>query len=154
ERARLRGADGAAHVRRNFAALAARVRTLGYERTARERAGDALLARYVMLHPAGFAVLDPGFVRATSREMASRMLAAVVAAIRRRRSLARRRSTERLRDALAEATFRGHTLGGCRFVAWRERILVLRELAGAAEPVQIAMPGASVSWDRRFRIDR
>ena len=45
----------------------------------------------------------------------------------------------------------GHTLGGCRFVAWRGRWLVLRELAAAAGPVRLS-PGASLLWDRRFAV--
>jgi tRNA(Ile)-lysidine synthase len=53
---------------------------------------------------------------------------------------------------IARVADRGHTLGGCRFVRWRERILVLRELARTAEPVRLT-PGASVAWDGRFRVE-
>ncbi len=41
-------------------------------------------------------------------------------------------ASTRLRLALAGAAEGGHVLGGYRFVAWRGRILVLRELAAAA----------------------
>jgi len=56
-----------------------------------------------------------------------------------------------LRGILADARRRGHTLGGCRFVHWRHRILVLRELARADGPVRLT-PGTSLLWDRRFRV--
>ena len=105
----------------------------------------------VMLHPAGFAVLDPGLMLAAPHEIAERVLSAIVATIGGKLYPARRERIARLREMLAEAPRRGHTLGGCRFVAWRERILVLRELAEAADPVRL-IPGASCLWDRRFRL--
>ncbi|HJU20481.1 MAG TPA: tRNA lysidine(34) synthetase TilS, partial [Stellaceae bacterium] len=40
---------------------------------------------------------------------------------------------------------------GCRFVHWRGRVLVLRELAHAAPPVRLA-PGTGRLWDRRFAV--
>jgi hypothetical protein len=57
----------------------------------------------------------------------------------------------RLRERLAEGGSRGHTLGGCRFVVWRERVLVLRELAAAAAPVRLS-PGEGLLWDGRFQV--
>src|SRR5579875_2659695 len=56
----------------------------------------------------------------------------------------------RLLAALAGGA-RGYTLGGCRFVRWRDGILVLRELARAAGPVRL-MPGTGCLWDRRFAV--
>jgi tRNA(Ile)-lysidine synthase len=103
------------------------------------------------LHPAGFAILDPGLISVVSREQAEQVLSAVAATIGGRPYAARRERVARLRDAIGGVGFRGHTLGGCRFVPWRQRILVLRELASAADPVRLA-PGASISWDRRFDI--
>ena len=41
-------------------------------------------------------------------------------------------------------------LGGCRFVPWRGRVLVLRELAAAAPPAPLDPGAAAVAWDRRF----
>jgi len=46
---------------------------------------------------------------------------------------------------------RARTLGGCRFIAWRGQILVLREPAMAAPPVRLD-PGMSVLHDRRLRV--
>jgi tRNA(Ile)-lysidine synthase len=148
ERSRLRNA-GTVPAGTNFAALHDEIRTLGGERVTQERRRDALFGRAVSLHPAGFAVMDPGLVLTAPHEIAVRVLGAVVAAIGGRTYPARRQRVARLREVLAEG--RGHTLGGCRFVAWRSRILVLRELADAAAPVQLT-PGASLLWDGRFKV--
>lgn len=148
ERSRLRSA-GALPTGADFAALCDEMRALGRERVTHERRRDALLARAASLHPAGFAVIDPGPVLTALHEIAERLLAAVVAAIGARTYPARRRRVGRLREVLAGG--RGHTLGGCRFVIWRARILVLRELAAAEAPVQV-LPGASLLWDGRFKV--
>src|SRR5262249_39430994 len=42
-------------------------------------------------------------------------------------------------------------LSGCRFVPWRQRVLVLREAAAASASVSLE-PGASLVWDRRFAV--
>jgi len=148
ERSRLRSA-GSVPAGADFAALHDEIRTLGGERVTQERRRDALLVRAVSLHPAGFAVIDPGLLLTSPHEIAERALAAVVATIGSRTYPARRQRVARLREVLAGG--RGHTLGGCRFVIWRARILVLRELAGAAAPVQLT-PGASLLWDGRFKV--
>jgi len=149
ERSRLRG-TGAVAVGADLVALLGSVRKLGHERGARERKYDQLLANTVILHPAGFAVLDPGLVLAPS-DIAERALQAVVAAIGGKPYPARRERVGRLRRILVGATRRGHTLGGCCFVHWRHRMLVLRELADAAGPMRLT-PGTRFSWDGRFSV--
>ena len=150
ERSRLRG-SGSVPADADFTALDRQIRTFGCQRVVQERRRDALLAHALTLHPAGFAVLDPGFVLATSPEIAERVLAVVAATIGGRIYPPRGRRVARLRERLAGGGRRGHTLGGCRFVMWRERILVLRELAAAAAPVRLN-PGESLLWDGRFRV--
>jgi len=151
ERSRLRG-SGAVPADADFTALVRQIRTFGCERVVQERRRDALLAHALILHPAGFAVLDPGFLLAASPEIAERVLAAVAATIGGRIYPPRGRRVARLRERLAGGGRRGHTLGGCLFVVWRERIiLVLRELAAAAAPVRLN-PGESLVWDGRFRV--
>ena len=44
---------------------------------------------------------------------------------------------------------RARTLGGCRFVPWRGRVLALREAARTAPPLSLT-PGEAVLWDKRF----
>ena len=143
--------SGAVPADADLTALDRQIRTFGCERVVQERKRDALLAHALTLHPAGFAVLDPGLVLAASPEIAERVLAAVATTIGGRIYPPRGRRVARLRERLAGGESRGHTLGGCRFVVWRERILVLRELAAAAAPVRLS-PGEGVLWDRRFRV--
>jgi tRNA(Ile)-lysidine synthase len=156
ERARLRRAGAAAATTREPAEIAALLARLGAARQRRGGARDRLLARVAMLHPAGFAVLDPVLLRAVSAEPAERALAAAAMAIGGAAYPPRRARLSRLRAALfgagADPNPPGRTLGGCRFVGWRGRILVLREVGAAAGPVSLA-PGAVLRWDRRFRVD-
>ena len=129
-------------------ALLALTRVYGAERVRRERALDALLAAAVGLHPAGFAVIDPGAL-AGDAEAAERLLGRVAACIGGARYPARRERLVRLRAALAAQPERARPLGGCRFVPWRGRILVLRELAAADPPLSLTAR-EGVLWDRRF----
>jgi tRNA(Ile)-lysidine synthase len=149
ERSRLR-ASGAVPGGTDFAALLSNIGKLGHERAAHERKSDRLLARAVVLHPAGFAVLDPAIAHEPS-DIAERVFQAIAATIGGKPYPARRERVARLRVILAEGASRGHALGGCRFVRWRHRILVLRELARAAERVRLT-PGTSLLWDRRFSV--
>ena len=128
------------------------VRACGVARIERERVLDDLVARAVSLHPAGFATLELSALSGVEAELAERLLGRVAAAIGAARYPARRERLARLRAALAGRPDRARTLGGCRFVRWRGRILVLRELAAASAPVLLE-PGASVVWDRRFIAD-
>jgi tRNA(Ile)-lysidine synthase len=149
ERSRLR-TTGVVPVGAALGALLDDIRKLGHERAAHERKCDRLLAQTVVLHPAGFGVLDPRLAVAPSN-IAERALQAIIAAIGGRPYPARRERVARLRGMLAAANRRGHTLGGCHFVRWRNRILVLRELARAARAVRVP-PGTSLLWDHRFSI--
>jgi tRNA(Ile)-lysidine synthase len=149
ERSRLR-TTGAVPVGAALGVLLDDIRKLGHERAAHERKCDRLLAQTVVLHPAGFGVLDPGLAVAPSN-IAERALQAIIAAIGGRPYPARRERVARLRGMLAAANRRGHTLGGCHFVRWHNRILVLRELASAARAVRVP-PGTSLLWDHRFSI--
>jgi tRNA(Ile)-lysidine synthase len=145
ERARLRLCSGMTDE-----AIAA-TRAHGRERILREKALDRLLARAVALHPAGFGVLDPAALAASDAETAERLLDRVAACIGGAPYPARRARLARLREGLAAQPERARTLGGCRFVPWRGRILVLRELAAAAAPARLD-PGAGMLWDRRFAV--
>jgi tRNA(Ile)-lysidine synthase len=150
-RARLRGGEGGPVPECDLDALLDAVGELGRERAAREPAGDALLARAVAVHPAGFAILDPSLLLAASPDIAERALSAVVSTLGGALYPPRRCRVARLLRVLGGEAYGGRTLGGCRFVAWRGSILVLRELAAAADPVLVA-PGASLVWDRRFAV--
>jgi tRNA(Ile)-lysidine synthase len=151
ERSRFRKGDGATPAAAEVPALLAEIHTRGTLRAARERDGNAFLAQAASLHPAGFAVLDPGVLLAMPHDKTERVLSAVTATIGGALYPARRERIARLREVLGAAVPHGHTLGGCRFVRWRERVLVMRELARASKPTQLA-PGERIFWDRRFNV--
>jgi tRNA(Ile)-lysidine synthase len=117
-------------------------------RIGRERELADLLASAVALHPAGFALVEPPALLAAG-ELGERALGRVAAAIGGAAYPLRRERLARLRTALAAFPGRPQTLGGCRFVPWRGRVLVLRETARAAHPQRLD-PGMSVIWDGRF----
>jgi tRNA(Ile)-lysidine synthase len=138
----------------NSAALLDTVDRLGRERTFRERARDILLARAVSVHPAGFAALDCAPLLAAPAEIAERALSAIVVMLGGSLYPPRRRAVSRLLRVLAGDAAGGYTLAGCRFVPWRGRYLILRELAASARPLRL-LPGTSlgcVVWDRRFAV--
>ena len=124
----------------------------GAARIERERAHDDLLARTVSLHPAGFAMLEPSALSSVEAELAERLLGRVAACVGTARYPARRARLARLRAELIARPDRARTLGGCRFVPWRGRLLVLREPAAASAPVRLE-PGANLVWDRRFAVN-
>ena len=151
ERARLRHSAGAPAGEEGCSRLLVEIHARGRARAANEHERNALLARYVSLHPAGFALLDPAMISETSSEMAERLLSDVTAAVGGAPYPPRRERIARLREALRATPRRGHTLGGCRFIRWRERLLVTRELAKAAPPLRLR-PGEVMIWDRRFEV--
>jgi tRNA(Ile)-lysidine synthase len=148
ERARLRAAASAAV---SIDEIIGETRTNAQRRIAREAALDRLVGRVVALHPAGFADIDADLLATADDDIAERLLARVAACIGGKRYPPRRARRAGLRGGLRAAPQRARTLGGCRFVPWRGRILVLRELAAAAAPVNIA-PGEEILWDRRFAV--
>jgi tRNA(Ile)-lysidine synthase len=120
-------------------------------RIGREQAIDALSARAVALHPAGFGVLDPVVLAAADPEIAARLVSRVVGCLGGLQYPARRARVARLCAALAREPRRARTLGGCRCIPWRGRLLILREPAAAEAPILLA-PGADLLWDRRFAV--
>jgi len=124
------------------------IRANATTRIARERELAALLARAVTLHPAGFAALDPAPI-AVAGELGERALDRVIAVLSGTAYPVRREQLRRLRDALADGPVRPRTLGGCRFVPWRGRVLGLREAARTGPPLQLE-PGRAGMWDQRF----
>lgn len=117
-------------------------------RIVRERQLAVLLARTVALHPAGFAQIDPGPI-AASGAAGEQALGRLLMALGGVAYPVRRERLRRLREALADKPLRACTLGGCHFVPWRSRVLVLRETGHVASSVALA-PGDSALWDRRF----
>jgi tRNA(Ile)-lysidine synthase len=149
-RSRLRK-EGLLPVGRELEELLNNIRTLANERKSHERTRHQLLARTVHLHPAGFAVMDPACLLVAPGDVSVGLLAALALTIGGRSYPPRRSRIARLPELLITPTRHGSTLGGCQFIAWRDRILVIRELAAAAQPVTLS-PGAHCMWDSRFCI--
>src|SRR5438045_1977521 len=80
---------------------------------------------------------DPAAIGEADPDSAERLLGRIVGTIGRARYPARRERLAGLRAGLAAQPDRARTLGGCRFVPWRGRLLVLRELAAASPPVRL-----------------
>ncbi len=133
------------------AALILDVRACARARIAHEHVVNALSARTLALHPAGFGMLDPAVLAAADLETAERLLSRLVGCLGGLRYPARGARLARLCTVLAQEPRRARTLGGCRFIPWRGRVLVLRELAAAQRPVSLE-PGADLLWDRRFAV--
>jgi tRNA(Ile)-lysidine synthase len=135
--------------------LAETARHLAWSRVALEQASERLLAEAVVLHPAGFARLDPAFFARAPRDPALRALAAVLAMVGGTVYPPRFDRLERLFVLLAESGIAGlaggRTLGGCRIVAERDKVLIYREAAATAGPAMLE-PGASLLWDGRFHV--
>lgn len=149
-RARLRaGLPGFAA--RGFTAerLADLAAQLGHARAALEIARARLLARAVMLHPAGFAWLDGAAILAAPEELGIKALAAVITTVSGADYPPRSERVERLFRLLPHGLVGGRTLGGCLILPRQGRILICREPSAAAPPVP-AMPGARTNWDGRF----
>ncbi len=143
-----RGSNGIAEPVPAMTLIISEVQANAARRIAGEQALAALLARAVALHPAGFALLDPAPIVAAG-ELGERVLGRVAATVGGAAYPIRRARLARLRASLAAMPRRPRTLGGCRFVPWRGRVLVLREVARAATPLALA-PGMPALWDRRF----
>jgi tRNA(Ile)-lysidine synthase len=149
-RSRLRN-EGLLPVGREFEELFAEIRMLGNERKLHDSRRHQLLAQAVHLHPAGFAVMDPACLLVAPRDVSLGLLTALAVTIGGRSYAPRSSRVARLRELLGTPTRHGYTLGGCQFVAWRDRILVIRELAATAQPVTLS-PGTRCMWDSRFCI--
>ena len=130
--------------------LAAAAGHLGRGRAALERSVAALLARAVALDPAGYAWLEPAVLRPADAEIGERALARVLMVVGGGSYAPRLERLRRLYDRLVEGLGRGATLGGCRILPRRGRLLIVREAAAAlAVPVR---PGERLRWDARFDV--
>ena len=150
-RARLR-AQGAALAEAGLSAprLAETCRHLARARIALEQLTERVLAEAVLLHPAGFALVDPAPLAAAGDEIGLRALAALVATIGAEAYPPRFERLERLAGPFLAGNLRGgRTLGGCRILPYRGGVLIQRELVATAAPAELPAQG-ELLWDNRF----
>ncbi|MEA2757102.1 MAG: tRNA(Ile)-lysidine synthase [Aliidongia sp.] len=132
--------------------LAETCRHLGRVRVMLERQTERVLVQAALLHPAGFALVDPGPLRAAPEEIGLRALAALVATIGAAAYTPRFQRLEGLARVLfGDEPLRGRTLGGCRLLPYRGRILVQREATALASSVELSGSGPWI-WDDRFLV--
>jgi tRNA(Ile)-lysidine synthase len=106
----------------------------------------------VAVYPEGWARLDPGAWGEIPRQHARRILARLAMTIGGAKYAPRGERLERLLEAVLASTLAGgRTLGGCRFIPQRSKILVVREAASAGQRIAIDGPGIYV-WDSRFAV--
>ncbi len=123
---------------------------LARARAALEDAVSGLLAHAAVPDPAGFVWLDPAVFEDAPEEVRLRALARALMTVSGGAYPPRLASLERLESRVTGGLMRGATLGGCRVLPRRGRVLLVREPAGA---VSIAVaPGAALDWDGRFQI--
>jgi tRNA(Ile)-lysidine synthase len=149
-RVRVRVALGRAGLGSSDAHRAATARRLGAARAAREAADARHLGLWVMLHPAGFAVLDPRGL-AGADALGIKAFGAVLMTISGGVYPPRRARIERLYGEIAAGLAQGRTLGGCLILPQRGKVLVCREPEAVALPLPL-VPGGEVRWDGRFRV--
>lgn len=130
--------------------LAATARRMGRARAALERATAEAAARHVTADPAGFAVVAAAIFRELPEEVALRLLARLVMTAGGAIHPPRLDRLEPLYSAIQQGLEGGRTLGGCHIVPQRDRLVICREPAKAAPPVEL-VAGSEGVWDGRFR---
>lgn len=131
--------------------LAATARRLGRARAALEDMVAEAAARWVEVHPAGYALLDPAAFRAAAEEVGLRLLARLVQNVGGGAYPPREERLEALHGRLCGGLDAAVTLGGCRLDVWQGRLLVCREAGRMAPPLPL-IPDAEQVWDGRFRV--
>lgn len=130
--------------------LAAAARHLGRARAARDLDVARLLVRAVVLDAAGFAWLEPEPLAAAPEELGLRALARVLRTVGGAEYGPRLGSLARLYGRISDDRIRGATLGGCRILPRRGRLLVAREARNL--PELTLRPGQELHWDGRFQV--
>ncbi len=118
-------------------------------REALEREAEALLAGAASLFPAGWARIEPGALRDAPPEIALRALARLVRTVSGEPYPPRLDGLEGLLAALRSGPPTRRSLGGCLVGPRGGALIVCREPAAIAPPLELAGPGA-LRWDGRF----
>jgi tRNA(Ile)-lysidine synthase len=122
----------------------------GVRRARREARTARLLAAALSLDPAGYALIDPVVLRRADDEAIARLLGAAIATVGGGAYQPAPAALARLAAHCRSGRFgAGRTLGGCRILAWRERLLICREARAAAPPLSLGRLGTA-RWDGRF----
>lgn len=132
------------------ARLAGAASHLARARAGLEAAVNDLLALAAKPDPAGFLWLAPAMWADAPQEVRLRALARALMMVGGADYAPRLASLMRLEARILTGLKRGATLGGCRVLPRKGRLLLVREVA-AARPVRVE-PGQRLRWDGRFEI--
>lgn len=134
------------------ARLAATAVHLGRARAALDDAVAELLAAAASPDPSGYVLLEPRPLRDATAEVSSRAVARCLVTVGGGAYAPRWERLRHLCDRVRAGDIGGGmTLGGCRIMPRRDRIMVCREPAAAVEATPIG-PGEAVWWDQRFQV--
>lgn len=132
------------------ARLAETSAALGRARQSMEDAVAELLSAAVEIDPAGYLWLDPAALAGAPAEVSQRALARCLMAIGGGAYGPRLERLLRLHGQIAAGRLgAGATLGGCRIVSLKGRLLICRELAAVEAACALAAQAAQ-RWDGRF----
>lgn len=153
ERARLRGAmESLAKLGLDAEAIALSARRLRRAREALETATGDFLEHHGETSAAGYAAIALPALLAAPEEIALRALARLIGTVGGAVEPARLAKLETLLAALTADPDTAHTLGRCRIVPRKDRLLVFREMRKDGLPELELQPGERTLWDNRFRI--
>ncbi len=133
------------------ARLAATARQLGRARQAIEQNTADLLVRCVVLDPAGFARLDTSRLAEVPEEVSLRLVTRVCRTVGGSIYPPRLERLERIHAELRGGLESRRTFAGCVLAPTRAGVLVCREPAAVAGPIELRA-GEPVLWDGRFTV--
>ena len=137
----------------NFAHVNSSGVTAGKARADADGDTARLLADVFAFRPAGHAWSDRRRLTGYTPPLLARSIARLIRTVGGHRYLPSGEKVRGLVERLLEPTgFAGATLGGCRFLERRGRLLVCREVAAVA-PATTLRPGDAIVWDDRFHVE-
>lgn len=111
-----------------------------------------LLARHATLYAEGYAELDHSALQRLDRELASRVMAALLVCVGGAVYSPRQARLSNLIDMLlSDSRPQGRTLGGCRVMYRGDMLLIIREAGRCASAT--VCEGTRSLWDNRYLID-
>jgi tRNA(Ile)-lysidine synthase len=132
--------------------LALSARRIGRARAALEAARDAANREMVTLHPEGWISVPRASFDALPEEIRIRLLGYWLSAMATSQGYQRLSAVETIVDDIATNGRVVTTLSGCRLVATRGSIDIIRETGRIGLPQLDLLPGQTLLWDRRFKV--
>ncbi len=153
ERVRLRQAMAAAQdLGLSNSAIATSARRLGRARAALEQMTNELIARAVETPAGAYARIDAAAFDAAPAELRLRLIQRVIARFGGNTPPPRMTRLEELTERLSVCASMTATLGGCQLRRTHGSILAFREPGRRGLPEIELQPGATATWDGRFRV--